>query len=105
MLRNDVELDASMSRIPGGGVHVGHGGLRRFWSRWLGAWEEVHSEVIDLTAHGNRVMGEQRLHGTSRQGGVKVDAVVYDVFTLKDGLIVRHALFSEREPAERALEG
>jgi hypothetical protein len=60
--------------------------------------------LYEAFARGDHAMGEQRLHGTSRQGGVQTDALVYDVFTLEDGLIVRHALFSDRAPAVEALE-
>ena len=44
-----------------------------------------------------------RLQGRGRGSGVEVDARFYDVYTLRDGLIVRMDQFTERSQALEAV--
>ncbi len=47
----------------------------------------------------DRVVVTVRLRGRGRGSGVEVDARFYDVFTLRDGKIVRMDQFTERSEA------
>ena len=57
-------------------------------------------EFVD---RGDRVVVTVRLQGRGRGSGVEVDARFYDVYTLRDGLIVRMDQFTERTQALEAV--
>lgn len=45
-----------------------------------------------------------RLRGRGRGSGVEIDALFYDLYTLRDGIIVRMDQFTERSQALEAVE-
>ena len=76
--------------------------VRASLARWKSAWEEyetVHEEFLDS---GDRVLVTLRMHGRGRGSGVEVEARLYDVYTLRDGLIVRMDEFTDRSDALEA---
>jgi ketosteroid isomerase-like protein len=86
------------------GWHRGHAGYRRIWAAGLEAWEDLrleHEEVIDF---GDRVLvcGRQVGHGTA--SGVLVSQPLFQVFTLRRGLVIRQEDFADRDEALEAVE-
>ena len=76
--------------------------VRGSLGRWKSAWEEyetVHEEFVDM---GDRVLVTIRMRGRGRGSGVEVEARLFDVYTLRDGLIVRMDEFSDRSEALEA---
>jgi ketosteroid isomerase-like protein len=57
-------------------------------------------EFVDL---GDSVVVTVRLRGRGRGSGVEIDALFYDVYTLRDGKIVRMDQFTERSEALEAV--
>ena len=84
------------------GVHRGPDGYRWVWERGLEALEyTIHcEEVIDL---GDRlfVAGRQRGHG--RSSGIALDLPLFQLYTLRRGLVVRQVDFSDAEEALEAV--
>ena len=52
---------------------------------------------------GDRVVATVRLRGRGRGSGIEIDARFYDVYTLRDGKIVRMDQFTERSDALEAV--
>ena len=52
---------------------------------------------------GDRVLVTVRLGGRGRGSGIEIDALFYDVYTLRDGKIVRMDQFTERTQALEAV--
>ena len=76
--------------------------VRASWARWESAWDEyegVHEEFLDW----HRVVVTLCLIGRGRGSGVQVEARLYDVYTLRGGLIVRMDEFAERSEALEAV--
>ena len=75
--------------------------VRASLARWKSAWEEyetVHEEFLDI---GDRVLVTLRMRGRGRGSGVEVEARLYGVYTLLDGLIVRMDEFSDKVRSPR----
>ena len=97
----EVETDLSRSRIPDAGVYHGHDGLRKGWRRWRGAWERYDLEVEELIESGDRVLALCRVQARSRGQGVETKLRAADLFTVRDGLIVRFTPYNDIEVARR----
>jgi uncharacterized protein len=98
----DVEADLSRSGIPDLGIYRGHDGLRRGWSRWQGVWERYALEVEDLIECGDQVIGLTRVEARSKGHGIETSFTAADLFTVRDGLIVRFAQYLDRDAARQA---
>ena len=53
---------------------------------------------------GDRVVVTVRLRGRGRGSGVEIDALFYDLYTLRDCIIVRMDQFTEHSQAREAVE-
>jgi ketosteroid isomerase-like protein len=93
----EAELDAS--RIPGGGVHRGPEGVRRFFASWMSPWERFEVDRLDLIEAGDAVVMLSQITGVGRDSGVEVTMRAADVFYLEDGKIVRHIGYPDADEA------
>ena len=103
-----IEWDMSRSSSPLPGeesVFHGHDGVRAYWRAWLAAWEFVDAPVERLVDAGDQVVS---LFGPSKLRG-KASAVVVDtppwaqVWTLRDGAVVRMRIYPDHAQALEAL--
>jgi ketosteroid isomerase-like protein len=82
----------------------GHDEVRASLARWKAEWDDykvMPEEYVDM---GDSVVVTVRLRGRGRGSGVEIDALFYDVYTLRDGMIVRMDQFTERAQALEAVE-
>jgi ketosteroid isomerase-like protein len=81
----------------------GHDAVRASTARWTGEWD--HYELIPegFADAGDRVVATVRFRARGRGSGIEVDARLYDVFTLRDGKIVRMDQFTEQSEALAAV--
>jgi ketosteroid isomerase-like protein len=82
----------------------GHDEVRASLARWKAEWDDykvMPEEYVDM---GDSVVVTVRLRGRGRGSGVEIDALFYDVYTLRDGMIVRMDQFTERSHALEAVE-
>jgi hypothetical protein len=82
-----VVLD--QTRLPDGGVYHGHEGVRAFFNQWFGAWDDLEIQPERMIDRGDQVVVILRLAGTGRGSGAKVAMRAADIWTVKDGKIVR----------------
>jgi ketosteroid isomerase-like protein len=80
----------------------GHGAVRASLARWKGEWDDYKVIPEEYVDWGDRVGVTVRLQGRGRGSGVEIDARFYDVYTLRDGKIVRMDQFTERSQALQA---
>jgi ketosteroid isomerase-like protein len=86
-----------------GNTFHGHRECARAWDdflRWASDYRPALDEVEDLA--GDRVFAVVGLHGQSKDGGGRMDARFYDVFTVRDGLITRLEEYTTRAEALEA---
>ena len=81
----------------------GHDAVRASTARWKGEWDDYKLMPEEFMDKGDVVVVTVRLGGRGRGSGVVVDARFYDVYTLRDGKIVRMDQFAERSEALEAV--
>ena len=83
-------------------VHRGPEEYRHMFETLFDSWEELtlqSEEVVDL---GDRLFGASRITGHGRVSGIALDIHLFQVMTLRDGMILRQRDFVERDKALEA---
>jgi ketosteroid isomerase-like protein len=81
----------------------GHGAVRASLARWKAEWHDYKVMPEEYVDSGDSVVVTVLLRGRGRGSGVEIDARFYDVYTLRDGKIVRMDQFTERSQAFEAV--
>jgi ketosteroid isomerase-like protein len=80
----------------------GHEGVRQFWREWLEPFEtfEAHSEAfIDV---GDNVVVGFRLSGRGKASGAQAEWRLWNVYTIRNGLVIRIQAFETKGEALEA---
>lgn len=101
ILDPEVEWD-TVHQMPDGAVTVGVASVRKFFRGWVGAFEDYSFVVEEMIDAGDDVFVVMRHRGTGRTSGVLAEAVLPQVWTLRDGKVVRYRGFTEEADARRA---
>jgi len=80
----------------------GHDAVRASLVRWKGEWEDYELLPEEFEHVGDRVVAAVRMRARGRASGIPVDARFYDVYTLRQGKIVRMDQFTRRSEALEA---
>jgi len=80
----------------------GHDAVRESLVRWKGEWDDYELLPEEFEHMGDRVVVAVSVRGRGRASGIEVDARLYDVYTLREGKIVRMDQFTERSEALQA---
>jgi ketosteroid isomerase-like protein len=81
----------------------GHEAVRANLAHWKAEWDDYEVIPEEFVDRGDHVIVTVRLRGRGRGSGVEIDARFYDVYTLRDGKIVRMDQFTERSEALEAV--
>ena len=85
------------------GRYVGHAGVRGYFRGWAGTWENWHLHPESLIDAGDdRVVVGLYERGRGKGSGVEVDNRVGQVWTFRDGLVVRWETYSTLAQALKA---
>jgi ketosteroid isomerase-like protein len=86
------------------GVYHGHDAIRKYWRRWLEAWEDLEfsvSEYIDAGDDVVALLDAQEQWG--KHSGIRTEIPPYGlVFTFKDGKVIRWRAFGDQAEALHA---
>lgn len=104
----DIEWDASRlsELIPDlAEVYCGHEGVKTYWRRWFEAWSDLEFEIEGIRSAGDEVVVLIRdQHQWGRHSGIKTELPPYaQVFTLRDGVLMRWRTFPTQEAALEAV--
>ena len=80
----------------------GHDAVRASLVRWKGEWDDYELLPEEFEHVGDRVVVAVRMRARGRASGIPVDARFYDVYTLRQGKIVRMDQFTRRSEAREA---
>ncbi len=98
-MAEDVVWDISASPLPNAGVYRGHAGVEKFFSSWLGAWEDPSPDLLELIDAGDSVFSAFRWRGRGRTSGAEVKRDFFGVYEFRDGLLIRYSQIETREEA------
>ena len=97
----DVEWDHS-ANVPYGGVLTGVDGVRQFFRRWIGTFEEWGFRVEEMIDAGDQVFVLMEQFGRGTGSGAEVSQRFAQVWTFRDRKITRFRAFRNREEALEA---
>jgi ketosteroid isomerase-like protein len=80
----------------------GHDAVLDSLAHWKAEWDDYEVLPEEFVDSGEHVVATVRLKGRGRGSGVQIDARFYDVYTLREGKIVRMDQFTERSEALEA---
>ena len=83
----------------------GHDAVRASLVRWKSEWDEYEMLPEEFEQTGDRVLVAVSFRARGRASGIEVDARLYDVYTLRDGKIIRMDQFTQRSEALEAARG
>jgi hypothetical protein len=83
-------------------VYRGPDGYRRFWKLWLDAFEDIRWDPEEILDFGDRLLVTTRQSGRGSASGVVVSEPVFQLFTLRRGLVISQRDFLDRSQAVRA---
>lgn len=83
-------------------VYRGHEGVRKFWRHWLDAWVSIDFR-LELRDAGDDVVALIWQQNCGRASGVVVEQVYAQVWTLRDGKVVRMRIFGDQNQALAAV--
>jgi ketosteroid isomerase-like protein len=102
----DIEWDQSeIVALPDARpMYRGHEGVRAFWRLWLSAWEDVSYEGVEFRDAGDQVVAlVQNQHMRGRASGVDLQVSYAQVWTLKDGKVIRMRGYADQGEALRSV--
>jgi ketosteroid isomerase-like protein len=96
----EVEWVAPPHSLLASEEYRGYGGIRRFWTQFLSAWDQYGVQVDELIDAGDQVVAVMRLCGRTNE--LEVDEARSSLLTLRDGRIVRIEPFASKDGALEA---
>jgi ketosteroid isomerase-like protein len=86
------------------GPLYGPDAVRANYARWMEAWrEEPETTVEEVIGNGDHVVVIACFRGRGRGSGVRVAERLYEVYTLRNGRVLRVDEFSDRDQALEAV--
>jgi len=79
----------------------GHEGLRATLALWRDGWDEYEQTAEEFVDVGDRVVATMHFQGRGRGSGIEIDQHFYEVYTVRDGKVVR---MDEYATLDEALE-
>ena len=84
------------------GALYGNDAVLANYERWDEAWEGAETTLEEVIGHGDRVFVAARFHGRGRASGVEVETRLYEVYTVRDGKVLRIDEYATRDEALEA---
>ena len=78
--------------------------VRSYMERWTAEWEDYAHEAEELLDAGDSVVVTVHFSGRGKTSGIEADARLFEVWTLRDGKVVRMDEYTQRAEALEAVE-
>jgi ketosteroid isomerase-like protein len=103
-LDDEVEWDARTIGFPDVGVGYWRGpaGVREFFRRWVGPFDDWGVELDEAIDVGDSVLAHVHQWGRGKGSGATVEDSHWQVWTVRDGKVVRVTIRADREAALKA---
>ena len=104
LLRPDVTVEVHTDRPDiGSEVYHGHEGFLANFAELEDVFEDLVVEPGEIQESGERIMVACRITGRGKGSGVAIEARIFHVWTLRDGMASRLEIFSDDGQARKAL--
>jgi ketosteroid isomerase-like protein len=104
ILDDDVHWDATALEIPdAGAIHHGPAGVREFFRRWVGTFEDWGFEADEVIDAEGSVVVHIHQWGRGKGSGVEVEGRFWQVWTIRDGKVIRATHHSSKSEALEAV--
>jgi ketosteroid isomerase-like protein len=80
-------------------VFHGHDGYLKLWRYWLDAFEDIHWDPEEILDFGETLIVTTQQRGRGSGSGVAVSEPVFQVFHMRNGLVLRQSDFLDRSQA------
>ena|SRR5215216_4632042 len=105
VLDDEVRWEVGTLDLPDSeGTWHGPAGVREFFRRWVGTFDEWSYEVGDVIDAGDSVVVRLHQRGRGKGSGVTVGWQFWQVWTIRDGKVVRYTHHAEKDEALEAVE-
>ena len=84
------------------GAVYGNDAVLANYERWDEAWEGAETTLEEVIGHGDRVLTATRFHARGRASGVEVETSIYEVWTVRNGKVLRIDEYATRDDALEA---
>ena len=84
-------------------VFYGHDGYRQLWRYWLDACEDIRWDPEEMLDFGDKLLVTTRQRGRGSGSGVAVSEPVFQLFTVRRGLVIRQEDYLDRSKALEAV--
>jgi ketosteroid isomerase-like protein len=101
-LHPEVELHPAIEGLDTSASYRGREEWRQYVELINEAWETQTIEVQEIIEAGDRILVDERWHVRGRQG-IELDFYLTDVYSFRDGLVVRIDGFADKAEAREAL--
>lgn len=102
----DPEIEFSQpAGEPGAAIYHGHEGVVQAFAQWLAPWDDYRVEVEELIDLGGDVLANTRHHGCGKASGVEVEQLIFQLWTLRNGKIVRTRMYYDEAEARSCVPG
>jgi ketosteroid isomerase-like protein len=102
-LHPDFEYDLSAAIGPYAGMYSGRETVRKMFEDFFSAWEYMHVEPEDFIDVGDdRVLVPTRGRGRGKGSGIEIEGRPSAIWTVRDGQLIRGAVFNDRAEALEA---
>jgi ketosteroid isomerase-like protein len=104
VLDDDVVWETGTLDIPDAATTCWRGpaGVREFFRHWVGPFDEWGYEVGEVIDAGNAVVAHIHQSGRGKGSGARVESRFWQVWTIRDGKVVRATHHSEKAEALEA---
>jgi ketosteroid isomerase-like protein len=98
-----IEWIAVPGLLPDAEDFVGHTGVRKWFSKMDDAWADLRFDPQELLDAGDQVVAVVAVRGRGKSSGIVAEAVMYQVWTARNGRLVRLESFVDRSQALEAV--
>jgi ketosteroid isomerase-like protein len=100
LLDDHVRWEVAALDVPDAGpIYHGPEGVRDFFRRWIGAFDEWGYEVAETIDAADSVVVHIRQWGRGKGSGVAVEQRFWQVWTIRDGKVIRGTLHTDKAEA------
>ena len=84
------------------GTFEGIDGMQRWLARFWASFADFHTEADECIDAGDHVVIAAHHHGRGKTSGIEVEMLNWQVFTFRDGKVIRYRLFRAKPEALEA---